>query len=345
MQQIADAAGVSRMAVSLALRNSPKISAATTTRIRKIALELGYRPNPLVSALMTQLRHSHPPKGLSAIAYVTADATADGWRRPGPFVEFFEGARQRAEALGYTLEQFWLRAPGMNAERLSGILQTRSVQGMIVAPLPPGGVEVAMEWGSFASATIGYSLGEPRMHRASNDQYGTMLAALRELRKLGYRRIGMAMRREHDERVKHRWSAAMLVDQQTMEPAERVPPLLDEEPFGRPFEKWFQRHRPDAVVSMSLEALEALKAMGLDVPGEVGFAHLALGTGERDWAGMRQNSVLVGAACLDLVDAQLRNNERGLPDYPKTLLVPGSWVAGPTVRKMDAVKGARGARL
>src|SRR5436190_12044397 len=113
MQQIADEAGVSRMAVSLALRNSPKISAETTRRIRDIANRLGYRPNPLASALMTQLRHSREIKRPSTLAYVTAYPTPDGWRGPGPFLEFFLGARKRAEELGYTLEEWWLRRPGL----------------------------------------------------------------------------------------------------------------------------------------------------------------------------------------------------------------------------------------
>src|SRR5712672_334593 len=95
MQQIADAAGVSRMAVSLALRNSPKISAATAERIRRLAEELGYRPNPMVSALMTQLRHSRDMKKPSVLAYVTAFPTEEGWRRPRPAAAFYEGARRR----------------------------------------------------------------------------------------------------------------------------------------------------------------------------------------------------------------------------------------------------------
>lgn len=51
MDEIAARAGVSRGAVSLALRRSPKISAKTTERILKVARELGYRPNLNASRL------------------------------------------------------------------------------------------------------------------------------------------------------------------------------------------------------------------------------------------------------------------------------------------------------
>src|SRR5882757_9576940 len=171
MQQIADAAGVSRMAVSLALRNSPKISAPTTARIRQLADELGYRPNPMVSALMTQLRQARDVKKPSVIAYVTAFPTEGGWRRPGPSVAFHEGARQRAGELGYTLEEWWLRRPGMTERRFCEILNTRDIHGMIVAPLPAGSGELEFDWAHFAAASISYSLPAPELNRVSNDHF------------------------------------------------------------------------------------------------------------------------------------------------------------------------------
>ncbi|ANP88989.1 hypothetical protein BA011_24560 (plasmid) [Rhizobium leguminosarum] len=51
MDDIAARAGVSRGAVSLALRRSPKISAKTTEHILRVASEMGYRPNLNASRL------------------------------------------------------------------------------------------------------------------------------------------------------------------------------------------------------------------------------------------------------------------------------------------------------
>ncbi|MHA3774998.1 LacI family DNA-binding transcriptional regulator [Verrucomicrobiota bacterium sgz303538] len=337
MQQIADAAGVSRMAVSLALRNSPKISRETTQRIREIAEKLGYRPNPMVAALMTQLRHGREVKRPSTIAYVTAYPTEDGWKRPGPFVAFREGARRRAEQLGYTLEEWWLRRPGMTEQRFCDILDTRNIHGLIIAPLPPGGGELCLDWKRFCMATIGYSVTAPDLHRASNHQYGTITLALQELTRRGYKRIGLALCMETDSRVNHHWSAGMMVYQQQIPEDQRVPPLLAEGPFGRHFAAWFSEHRPDVVLSHEWQVMRILDSLGLRVPHDVGFAHLALGDREQyQWAGMDQNSELVGAAAVDLVDAQLRHNERGAPEVAKTVLIPGRWISGPTVREYVA---------
>ena len=339
MQQIADAAGVSRMAVSLALRNSPKISKATTERIRRIADDLGYRPNPMVSALMTQLRHGRKVRKPSILAYVTTYPTEDGWRRFAPFVAFYEGAKRRAETLGYVLEEWWLRRPAMTEQRFCDVLFTRDIHGMVFAPLPAGGGALCLDWPRFASSAIAYSATSPAIHRASNDQFGTITLALAELSRLGYRRIGLAITRESDERVRQQWSAGMLVYQQRVPPENRVPLLLATTPFRRAFSEWFGEHRPEAVLSLAGQCVRVLNELGVRVPEDAGFAHLALTAEDHEWAGVNQNSELVGAAALDLVDAQLRRNEHGIPAQAKTVLIPGVWVPGPTVRAMAKSDG------
>ena len=334
MQQIADAAGVSRMAVSLALRNSPKISVTTAERIRKIADEMGYRPNPMVSALMTQLRHSRDSKKTSVLAYVTAFPTEGGWRRNPAHLAFHEGARLRAEALGYMLEEWWLRRPGTTERRFCEILRTRDIHGVIVAPLPPGVDSLEIEWSWFAVAAIANSLACPDLNRASNDQFRSIATALRELSGLGYRRIGLAFVEGREDRMHEHWTAAMLSYQQSLPLAERVPTFHGAGPIGRSFTAWFQEHQPHAVISLGGECLRVFRDLGLRVPQDVGYANLGLTASERDMAGVNQHADLVGAAVVDLVDAQLRNNERGVPLVPRTVLLPGEWVAGPTVRDL-----------
>jgi DNA-binding LacI/PurR family transcriptional regulator len=51
MDDVAARAGVSRAAVSLALRNSPKVSGTRRAQILQVAAELGYRPNVNASRL------------------------------------------------------------------------------------------------------------------------------------------------------------------------------------------------------------------------------------------------------------------------------------------------------
>ena len=78
MRQIATAAGVSVATVSMALRNSEKITAAVREKVRAVAAQLNYRPDPLIAALADR-RREHKPASLDVIAYITAYPTREGW--------------------------------------------------------------------------------------------------------------------------------------------------------------------------------------------------------------------------------------------------------------------------
>ena len=93
--QIAQQAGVSRAAVSMALRNHPRIPEATRQRIQSIAAKLGWRPNPLLAEAMSAIRAGQPPAERVTLAYITAHAKRDAWRRVPFFRRCHEGAAAR----------------------------------------------------------------------------------------------------------------------------------------------------------------------------------------------------------------------------------------------------------
>src|SRR5690349_594102 len=125
LQTIANAAGVSRMTVSRALRNDPVLPRQTRERIQKLARELGYRPNPLVATLMSQVRAARVPRQTLTIAHVTTTYPPGEWRRYFFTRECIEGATARAAEQGFTLEEFCIKEPGMTSRRMSQILRTR----------------------------------------------------------------------------------------------------------------------------------------------------------------------------------------------------------------------------
>ncbi|MBM3866623.1 MAG: LacI family DNA-binding transcriptional regulator [Verrucomicrobia bacterium] len=72
-RDIAQAAGLSQATVSLALRRHPGLPATTIDRVHAAAASLGYRPDPLISALMSQRQARKPGGTLRAkIAFLTA---------------------------------------------------------------------------------------------------------------------------------------------------------------------------------------------------------------------------------------------------------------------------------
>src|SRR5215213_3801206 len=65
IRTLAAIAGLTPAAVSMALRNHSRISAATRQRVQELARKHGYRPDPAVTKLMHHLR-THRRKRLQA---------------------------------------------------------------------------------------------------------------------------------------------------------------------------------------------------------------------------------------------------------------------------------------
>ena len=334
MRDIAAKAGVSVMTVSRALRHDPKVSSAVRENIQRLADELGYRPNPLVSALMSQRRTRKPRRQDLKLGFITAFPTRAGWKSYRLYHEFYDGAARSADAHGYRIEEFWLAEPGMTPARLSQVLMTRNIWGLLLAPLPTPQGRMDLAWENFSAVTFGYSLAQPDLHRLSNHQFRSMRLLLSKLRELGYQRPGLALPQSLDDRVLHQWFGGFVVEQQKF-PGHPIPLFLipDEKWNQSRFSHWLERHRPDIVIGHQNELLEWLSESGVRVPEDVGFAHLDCPALTGPLSGIYQNGPEIGVAAADTLITMLQRNERGVPALPRTLLIEGRWAQGTTTRK------------
>lgn len=71
---------------------------------------------------------------------------------------------------------------------------------------------------------------------------------------------------------------------------------------------------------------------GSDVPGDMGFVVHAWTPEMKGWAGIYQRRDHLAASAVDMVVAQLTQNERGVPAVPRQIMIPPEWVDGPSVR-------------
>lgn len=332
LQQIADAANVSRMTVSLALRNHPRISPSTRERIQRLARELGYRPDAEVSKLMSYLRRAKPARSASTIALLTTAGKPQPWQFNRHFRKFYEGACRRAEASGYRLDEFWLKEPGLTSRRLTRILDTRAIEGLLIGPLHNPSGHLSIDFARFAAAEYGQNVWRPQLHRADHNHFQGMLLAVRQLQRLQYKRIGLALLQGFDRRVVHAWEGAYLYSQGNVRPADRIPPFIARDLERASFQDWFRAHRPDAIISSHLDVRTWLASAGVRIPGQVGFVFLDWLDESDDCAGINQHYERIAEAAVDLIVNQILHNERGVPDHPRLVLLDGEWMDGSTVR-------------
>ncbi len=334
MQTVATAAGVGKATVSLALRDDPRLRAATRKRIQRIAKKLGYRPNATVASLMAQLRVSRTPKYQATLGLLNASKYPDALTGLHTFRDWITGVTRRAEQLGYGIDEFWLHDPSIPPSRLARILESRGIRGLVVAAiLDRGALPAAFKELStkFASVAVGLRTTAPALHFSCNDQYFTALEAVQQVIKLGYQRPGLVMSRELDAEIDCRFTAGFWVGQQALPPAQRLTRFAFEDYSDRTFRKWIETQKPDAIVCIHGEVQHWLEKMELGVPDDIALVHLDLTDELPGWAGMHQNNELVGMAAIDILVGQLHRNESGIPDFPKCVQIQSTWVPGATI--------------
>lgn len=334
LRDIAAEAKVNRATVSRALRNHTSIPPETRHRIQEIARRLDYRVNPLVSTVMSHARSEGKERYVGTLAYLTAWPTRNGWNSTATDHSYFAGASARAAQSNYRVEEFWLKEPRMTSRRMSDILQARGITGLILAPLPfpPARGHLSLDLSRFAAVTLGYSVWRPNVDRVASHHGNNLVRAVRELRRLGYRRIGLALLEGLDERVDRNLVVSFQIMQQGMSAANRLPVMLIKAPGKRDFARWVRVHRPDAVVSFGGPAMQWLRDLGLSIPADVAYVELDLPDTSGACAGINQHSEALAATAVDLLVAQLHRNELGVPTLPKLMLIEGTWVYGATVR-------------
>jgi LacI family transcriptional regulator len=365
LSDIAQRAGVHVTTVSLAMRNHPRLPEATRQRIQALAQEMGYTPDPLLRALVAYRGGVIERRNTPTLAYVTNWATRWGWKNVTAHPDFYEGAMAKAKELGYVLEHFWMREEGMSQERLGQILYSRGINGLIIASHGREmGDALQFKWENFSAVKIDYFPHQPALHNVTNNQCDIARLAMQKVMAAGYRRVGFVMHRGWDHAVDHLWTAGYLCEQQMLGTRERIPVHLfpepepverwlnesksEDQPDQEAFVEWFEKYRPEVIISKSAFVLPALKKMGLSVPEDVAFVDVFLEDFSGKTAGVKQNHTTVGGLAVEILAGQLQHNKYGVPEIPTTTYVEGTWRDGescPMPARTEALAMAGGAGL
>ena len=325
------------MAVSLALRGQPGVSPATRMKVHEVAKELGYEPDPELAKLLARIRSRVTDDTGACMALLTSGTSPDAWRNSVTERKYVEGARARAKEYGYHIDEFWISEPGMSEARLSNIIWSRGIEGVIVAPLQgrlqgePSRAMQHIDFDLFYAVEISETVRVPELDRSVHDQYTSMFTVLDELVSFNYQAVGLVLEEALDQRVNGKWTAAYLRYRHRLGTSKMPPPLIMPTPKQAVFDRWFDHYRPDVIISVDRFGLHFLKTRGLDIPGEVGYASLDCDGDAPEYpdvSGIDQNSDTVGAAAVDMLIAGIQRGQTGIPAHPRRTEIEGSWTPG-----------------
>lgn len=323
LEDIAKDVGLSRAAVSMALRGDRSIPAGTRERIEQAALRLGYRPNPLVASLMSLHRQR---RSVASLRTTIGFLSSHDWRQYPSYHSMFAGARERAAEVSCVLEEFNLRSAGMTPLRMRKILHTRCVHSIIVAPLPSGERTLDFDFSSLIAIGLGMSLTTPSIERVANDHYQSAVLAVEKCLEVGYMRPGLIVAESTSRRLGHRWLAGFhLALHKAGLPA--VPPLSPEtiEEIPSRLSAWRALHKPDVVISgHGVGPLGRLDRL----PRSLGIVLLGTSSLDSVWSGIFQNYRLIGRVAAERAISRLYTNNFDTLLEAHVHLVGGRWAPG-----------------
>jgi len=340
MVEIAQKLGVASSTVSRALRGDPRISVEMRHQVQALAKNAGYRPNPLVSALMASRRRRGGTGEVDLIALVTNYGGGKSWRSKDVCRWEYEGIVTRAAALGFRVEIFALGDYDGDASRLVTTLRTRGIRGVLLGFSRDEAPHAIFNTEGFAVAGLSAYFRSTVVDRANFHGFYNVQLALERMHRLGYRRPALVVPHLNNQISNNSWSGAFLDWQLRLPVRDRCAPYipLDAEDSAD-FYAWLDANRPDSLLVYKVPVRRFLAKRTLLVPDDIGLAYLYRTSDEMGAAaGIDGNLSAVGSAALDLVVEKLNANLLGAGSCPKEVLIKGFWRDGVTL----PIKALRG---
>ena len=333
MRDIAREAGVSVSAVSLALRNSPKVSEKRRAYIEKIARQMGYVKDGRISELMEYMRAKRSDRQMQKLGVVVPEISKSSLSEHSNIDGLVSGIEMQGRESGYEIDYFYLKDLNVTLKRLRGILQSRGIQAIVLMPFRSGVGTLDMDVSSFCVSTAGYSIIDPIPNRACPNHLQMMDELIEQACRLGYKRLGFVMTYPRGGIGHKLFASSFLYYSTLIDESKRIPILPRRDISPENLKKWMDEHKPDAVIS-SGKVYRILKGLGYQIPKDLGFASLDVSDYPHNASGVDHRYDLVGEEALKLVISDVIHNNRGLPKEPRIVLIDSHYCEGETLRKV-----------
>jgi DNA-binding LacI/PurR family transcriptional regulator len=348
LYDIADKLGVSHVTVSLALKNHHRISLARRAEVRQLAKSMGYQPDPFLAGLAAYRRSRGTASFLGVIAWINHWAEPKDLHRFNEFEGYWKGAREAAKHLGYVVEEIcWPQ--DCPAKRFERILLARGIQGVLIPPHPHQETLAwtNFDWSKFSLIRFGLSVQNPDSNVVTSDQFRATVMAMKNIHRLGYRKVGFVLDRELDENIGGNYTGGFFAAQKLFGIQTDGSQLIFEtETIRRRPEQtenevavWLKAFRPDAILTTMTNIPGMIRKLGWRIPRDIAVAGTSVADIPVD-AGVNQRAQEIGRIAVEMLVKQINVNERGEPSAPCRILVESTWQNGKSMPPRRANRSA-----
>lgn len=332
---IAKLAGVSTGTVSMSLKKDVRIPLATQRLVERAAKQLGYKPDPILSALVSRRYLATGQKALANLALIVDDR----WYKED-FTHWIdvviEGMRNACKHHGYSLEILYLQRDLGQSKHPDKLLQSRGIRGLVILSTMDGRFDMKLDWDQYAVVAFGNQPGSHFFHRVGTDLFASMTMACAKLAELGYRRAGFIDDMTSEIRYRYEWLGSISKECHIRPPRiETIPPYLPDKFDLDVFYAWVRKYQPDCIISNYPTLREHLQRGGWKIPRDIGLALLTQSY-DQESTTITHDSARGGRACIDLLHNLLMRGETGHPDTLTETLIYPKWSEGKTTCRQTA---------
>ncbi|WP_309399521.1 LacI family DNA-binding transcriptional regulator [Cerasicoccus maritimus] len=321
-EDVAQAAGVSTAAVSLALRGKVGVSAAKREHILAVAQRMGYQIDTVASMLASKRHRSHSEARNLEIAFLSENPLEDG----------IEEQVRTATQTNFRIVQINKHT---NFRRLLRELYHQGVSGILLQwrNIDFNGEDpLALPWSDFSVAKVSRGNTALPFNLVRHSPFDFTMTTLVEVAKRGYRRMAMLCTEsvnpwDDDARLGAIYSFQHRRRNEGIHCFWRVIQKQKSHPdLGATTIDWLRECRPDVVILPYTDLRKAYEQVGL---------HSQFPT----YCSITTNSFCGIAGCdsqmselyiagARMVAEQIAHGEKGFPTYPKEIVMVPQWVEG-----------------
>lgn len=323
--------------VSRALRHEGRMSRDTCIRVKKIAEEMGYFPNPLLAAIASRkFKHQESRKG-EPLLYLAISPESAVWDES--FQNYKAAFEEHAARLGYRLVPRRIN----RVSQIPSILNSAwkmGVQGILLGDILVDQINLVEEWKRFSIVSCRTIPDGLSCYSVQRNHFEIILDAYRRLSDAGYRRIGVALKC-HTPTILHdsiRLSAVRLLQGNGGLKSIMAHPYLYSDLSGDELYTWINHEKLDAVIGFQIDSYSVLFRRYPSMLSNLGFIslHLSNDSWSDPIAGYLYGTSSLTQAAVEWIDRMIRHGHRGFPETPSKLLIFPPWKDGPSLKNTGA---------